>query len=65
MLKEGSSPTTAYKTGAETVTLGRKMGGDEGEDIQRDAVYMNEGVLPLADDRQRSQGILFELKNLV
>ena len=42
MLNEGSAPMTAYKTGAETVLLGGKMGRDEGEDIQRDAVYANE-----------------------
>jgi hypothetical protein len=29
---------TAYETGAETVLLGGEMGGDEGKDIQRDAV---------------------------
>ena len=42
---------TAYESGAETVVLGREMGGDEGEDIQREAVYGNEGVHPLADCR--------------
>jgi hypothetical protein len=65
MLKEGSAPMTTYKTGAETVLLGREMGGDEGKDIQRDAVYMNEGVPPLADSRQRGRGILVELRNLI
>jgi len=42
MLKEDSAPMTAYKTGAETVLLGIEMGGDEGEDVHRDAVYANE-----------------------
>jgi len=44
----------AYKRGAEAVVLGREMGGDQGNDIQRNAVYGNEGVLPLADGRQCS-----------
>jgi hypothetical protein len=63
MLKEGSAPMTAYKTGAESVLLGREMGGDEGENVQRDAVYTNERVPPLADSRQRGRGILVELRH--
>jgi hypothetical protein len=43
---------TAYKTGAETVPLGREVGGDKGKDVHRDAVYANERVPPLADSRQ-------------
>ena len=41
------------KWGPETVRLGREMGGDQGKDLQRDAIYANEGVPPLADCRQR------------
>jgi hypothetical protein len=63
-VKEGSTPVTAYKTGAETVPMG-EMGGDEGKDIHRDAVYANEGVPPLVDSRQRGRGILGEFGNLV
>jgi hypothetical protein len=43
---------TTYKTGAETVLLGREMGGDEGKDIGWDAVYANKGVPPFADSHQ-------------
>jgi len=39
------------------------MGGDEGKYIQRDAVYANEGVPPLADIRRRSRGALVKLRN--
>ena len=41
------------------------MGGDEGKDFQRDAVYGNERVLPLADGRQRRRCIPVKLRNLV
>ena len=63
MLKESSAPATAYKTGVETIHLGREMGRDEGKNIQRDAVYANEGVPPFADSRQRGRGIPVELRN--
>jgi hypothetical protein len=53
------------KTGAEMVPLGREMGGDEGKDIDWDAVYANEGVPPFADSCQRCGGILGELRNVV
>ena len=38
-------PMTAYKSDVETILLGREIGGDEGKDVQRDAVYENEGIL--------------------
>jgi len=38
MLEEGSTPMTAYTTGAESVLLKNEMGGNEGKDIQRYAV---------------------------
>ena len=41
------------------------MGGDEGKDFQRDAVYGYERVLPLADGRQRRRCIPVKLRNLV
>ena len=56
---------TTYKTGVETVLLGGEMGGDEGKDVQRDAIYANEGVPPLADIRRRGRGTLVKLRNIV
>ena len=64
MLKEGSTPVTAYESGAEPVSLGRKAGGDEGENLQWDAVDGNEGVPPLADNSQCGRNIAVELRNL-
>jgi len=60
MLKKGLAPMTADMAGTETVRLGMKIGGDEGKDVQRDAVDVNEGVLPLADICQRGRDILVE-----
>ena len=54
-----------YKTGAETVPLGREMDGDKGKDIDWDAVYGNEGVPPFADSCQRCGGISGELRNVI
>ena len=56
---------TTYKTGVETVLLGGEMGGDEGKDVQRDAIYANERVPPLADIRRRGRGTLVKLRNIV
>jgi len=56
---------TAYATGVETVRLGIEVGGNEGKDIQRDAVDMNEGVPPLADVCQRGRNIPVELGDVV
>ena len=57
---------TAYVTGAETVRrLRMKVGGDEGKDIQRDAVDTNERVPPLADVRQCGRNIPVELGDIV
>ena len=33
---------TAYKTGTKNILLGGEMDGDEGKDVQRDAVYVKE-----------------------
>ena len=41
MLKEGPTPMTAYVTGAKADCLGMEVGGDEGKDVQRDAVDTN------------------------
>ena len=49
MLEEGPAPMTAHETGAETILVGSEVGGNEGKDIQRDAVDWNERVLPFAD----------------
>ena len=55
----------AYKTGTETVALGREMGGYEGEDIPRDAVNGNERVPPFANIHQRRRGIFVKSRDLV
>lgn len=65
MLKKGSAPVTAYKTGVETVLLGRKVCGDEGENIQWDTVYTNKRVPPLANIRRRYRDTLIKLRNVV
>ena len=64
-LKEGPAPMAAGKSGTESVLLGREMGGDQGKDIQRDAIYWSKGVDPLADSHQSSRGIPVELKNVI
>jgi hypothetical protein len=56
---------SAHETGAKTILLGREMGRDEGKDIQRDSVYVNERVPPLANSRQCGRGILVELGNTI
>ena len=55
----------AYEGGSEPVRLGGEMGGDEGKNLQRDAIYGNEGIPPLADGRQRDRYIPVKLRNLV
>ena len=54
-----------YETGSEAVILRSEMGGDEGQYIQREAVYGGERVLPFADGHQRGCGIFVKLRNLV
>ena len=53
MLKEGSAPMTADESGAESVLLGRQVGGDEGKNVQWDAVDGSKRVLPFAYGYQR------------
>jgi len=65
MSKKGPAPMTAYVTGPETVLLGEEVGGDEGKDVQRDTVDINEGVPPLADICQRGRSIPVELGDVV
>ena len=49
VMKEGCTPMTTDGSGVETILLRREVNGDEREDVQRDAVDVNEGVLPLAN----------------
>lgn len=65
MLEEGSTPMTAHKTGTEAVLLGRKIGRDKGEDIQWNAVYGNEEVLPFTNARQCGRNIPVDLRDVV
>jgi len=65
MLKEGPTPVTAHKAGTEAVVLGREMGRDEGKDIQRNTVYANERVPPLAEIRQCGREVPVELRNVI
>jgi hypothetical protein len=60
MLKEDAAPMTAHESGLETVLLGREMGGDEREDIQRNAVDGSEGVPPFTDDYKCGRNVAFE-----
>jgi hypothetical protein len=55
----------AHGTGTETVLLGREVGGDEGKDIQRDAICASERVPPFANSRQRGRGLLIKLRHLI
>ena len=65
MLKEGPAPMTTYKTCTETVLLGREVGGDEGEDVQREAIDANERVLPLINNGKCGRQVPVELTNFV
>ena len=56
---------TAHKTGEEVVPLGGKIGGDEGKDVQREAVDGNERVLPFANCRQRGRGVTIKLRDVI
>ena len=42
MLGEGSAPMAAQEACAETVSFGRRTGGDEGKEVQRGAVDVDE-----------------------
>ena len=49
MLEESPTPSTTHTTGTETVLLGTEVGGDEGKDIQWNAIDVSEGVPPFTD----------------
>lgn len=53
----------AHGSGVETVLLAGEVDGDEGKDVRRDAVDVNEGVLPLVDGCKCGQNIPVELGN--
>jgi len=65
MLKEGPTPMTTHMSGTETVLLGTEMGGDEGKNIQRNAIDAGEGVPPFTDVCQCGRSIPVELRNTV
>ena len=57
MLKEGSAPMAADEGGEESVLLGRQVGGDEGKNVERDAVDGGKRVLPFADGCQCGRSV--------
>ena len=63
MLKEDSTPVAADKSGAESVPLGREVGGDKGKNVEWDAVDGSKRVLPFAYGYQRGRGVPVELRN--
>ena len=65
MLNQSPAPMTAHKTREETVLLGREVGGDEGKEIQRDAVDVSDGVLPFTDNSKYGRNFALEVRNLV
>ena len=62
-MKEGSAPMAADEGGEEPVLLGRQVGGDEGKNIERDAVDGGKRVLPFADGCQCGRSVPVELGN--
>ena len=65
-LEKGSHIFLAFsETCTEAVLLGREVGGDEGKDVQRDAIDANKRVLPLADSGKWNRQILVKLRNRV
>ena len=65
MLKKSPTPMTTHRSGVETVLLGRQVDGDETEDLQRDAIDVNEGVFPLTNGCQRGRDVPVELRDRV
>ena len=55
----------AYEAGAETVSLKSEVGGNEGKDIQREAIDRGERVLPLVDGCQRRRDVMIKLRDLI
>jgi hypothetical protein len=56
---------TTHKTGAKYLAVRREMGGDEGENVERNTVDRNKRVPPLADGCQCGRGVLIELRNRI
>jgi hypothetical protein len=54
---------TTHGTEAKYITSRGEIGGDERENVERDAIERDERVPPLADSRQRGRGILIKLRN--
>ena len=65
MLEEGSAPVSTDMSCAKTVPLRKEMGGNDGKDIQWDAVDWNERVPPFADSCQCARSIPVELRNTI
>ena len=65
MLNEGPAPMTAHMAGIDGVPPAMEVGGDKGENVQRDAIGGDERVPPLANGRQGGRSILVELRNRV
>ena len=63
MMKEAFAPMTADKSGAESVLLGREVGGDEGKNVEWDAVDGSKRVPPFAYGYQRGRSVPVELRN--
>ena len=55
---------TADGTCVENVPLGREVGGDEGKDVQRDAVNASEGVPPFTNSTKRGRNVAVELRHV-
>ena len=53
----------AHESCTESIAVGREMSGDEGKDIQRNAVDGGESVPPFPNGYQRSCSVPVELRN--
>ena len=53
----------AHEGGVEAAFLRGRVCGDGGRGVQWDAVFVNEGIPPPADSRQRCRGVLEKLRN--
>ena len=53
----------AHESCTESIAVGREMSGDEGKDIQRNAVDRDESVPPFPDGYQRGCSVPVELRN--
>ena len=55
---------TAYETGTEAVLLG-EVGGDEGKNVQWEAVDGSERVPPFLNSQQCGRGVLIKPRDLI